>query len=478
MAARDQESGTPRNLAQADDTVHLPTLAGELRAQQEIAMQRLTPGIVIVLYAFAALGIGKYWVHIPLAGGAIWVGILTILLSLSLLRFWRQRTGRPALVSGAAFRRATLLWAAAVGCHFAWAVVFVMPLDDSVGRTTFAVMALCLAGMTLASTYMVPRMTIAFLGPMIAASLYGALTGDPAVSALQKIMTAIGFVVTASIVVRMNWLIFRAGVRVMVDREAHRMEVMQRRSEMAAASRIQLRLLPEPGNLSRGDARFGLAVTHRSAEEMTGDLYDFFMIDDHRLFFMVGDVCGKGVTSSLLMAMTKVMMKSAVLRQDRAIGDVVGEVSRELLREEHDSQFVTCFAGILDARSGVVDFCNAGHEPARIIAVDSTAPTHSPRVGGPPLCAFEDMEYESGQIFLTPGATLLIVTDGVTEALNTHRDEFGGERLDRAVTRTPHNAGIEAMLDGINRSIGEFVGDQGQSDDLTMLALRWNGPSA
>ncbi|WP_281017954.1 MULTISPECIES: PP2C family protein-serine/threonine phosphatase [unclassified Minwuia] len=478
MVAPDQGQGNPGSLIQTDDQPDFPTLESELRLQQELAANRLTPGIVVVLLVFAGLGIGKYWVHIPLVGGVVWGSILLVLLSLPLYRLWRQRTGRALLFRGTAIGRASLIWAFAIGCHFAWAITFAMPNDDNVGRTTFAVMAFGLGGMTLASTYMIPRLTIAFLLPMIAAMLFGSLVSDQNVSPLQKVLMALGFTGTAGVAIRMNWLIFRSGVAAMVEREVHRLEVVQRRSEMAAASRIQRRLLPEPTDLSAGDARFDLAVAHRSAEEMTGDLYDFFMIDGHRLFFMVGDVCGKGVTSSLLMAMTKVMMKSAVLRHDRAIGDVAGEVSRELLREDHDNQFVTCFAGILDTATGTIDYCNAGHEPARIITTDSAAPTHSPRVGGPPLCAFEEVDYESGQIRLSPGATLLIVTDGVTEALNMQRDEFGGERLDLAIAATAHDVGVEAMLTGISGRVAEFVGDQDQSDDLTMLALRWNGPSA
>lgn len=478
MVAPDRGHGEPGSLAQIEDQPGFPTLESELRVQQEMAAKRLAPGIIVVLFVFAALGIGKYWVHIPLVGGVVWGSILLVLLSLPAYRLWRQWTGRKLLFRGTVIGRVSLFWALAVGCHFAWAITFAMPNDDNVGRTTFAVMAFGLGGMTLASTYMIPRLTIAFLLPMIAAMLYGALVSDQNVSPVQKILMALGFTGTAGVVIRMNWLIFRSGVAAMVEREVHRIEIVQRRSEMAAASRIQRRLLPQPTDLSESDARFDLAVTHRSAEEMTGDLYDFFMIDDRRLFFMVGDVCGKGVTSSLLMAMTKVMMKSAVLRHDRAIGDVAGEVSRELLREDHDNQFVTCFAGILDTTTGTIDYCNAGHEPARIITVDSTAPSHSPRVGGPPLCAFGDVDYESGQISLSPGATLLIVTDGVTEALNMQRDEFGGERLDQAISTLPHDVGVEAMLTGISGCVAEFVGDQDQSDDLTMLALRWHGPSA
>ncbi len=405
MAARGQFQVGSDGLEDVTEETVVPNLGEELVAQQKLALERLTPGIIVVLSVFAALGIAKYRVHIPLGGGLVWCGLHTILLGAAAFRYWRQRTGRRLLLDGKMLYRGGLVWAFLVGANFAWAIVFVMPLDDSVGRTTFAVMALGLAGMTLASTYMVPRMTIAFLAPMIAASLYGALISDPAVSALQKVLTMTGFVVSAAVVVRVNWLIFRSGVAAMVDRELHRMEVMQRRSEMEAASQIQKRLLPDPAGLFAAETRFDLAVVHRSAEEMTGDLYDFFMIDADRLFCMVGDVCGKGVTSSLLMAMTKVMVKSAVLRGDRAMGEVFTEVGRELLREDHDSQFVTCFAGILDARTGVVDFCNAGHEPARIIpaAADTGRPVQRPRLGGPPPCAFEDLSHESGRPRLSPG---------------------------------------------------------------------------
>ncbi len=461
----------------------LPTLQQELLAQQKLALTRLTPGIVVVLTAYAILGFAKYWTDIPLAGGAIWAFLLAVLLGGALFRYWRQQTGRRLLVADRHMHRMGFTWALLLGLHFAWAIIFVMPLDDSVGRTTFAIMALSLAGMTLASTYMVPRLTIAFLGPMVAAALFGALVGDPAVSSLQKVLTMTGFVVTASTVVRVNWLTFRTGVAVMVDRERHRLEVMQRRSEMQAAHAIQRRLLPETATLPPGEARFQVAVEHRSAQEMTGDLYDFFMIDRHRLFFMVGDVCGKGVTSSLLMAMTKVMVKSAVLRADRPVGEVMAEVSRELLREDHDHQFVTCFAGILDARTGAVSFCNAGHEPARLFLPGQEKVVRSPHIGGPPLCTFEDVPYETGHLDLAPGASLLIVTDGVTEARDAADREFGAEGLDRAVSRAATRVGVDAtpageLLPVVRQAVDRFLDGRDPSDDLTILALRWNGPGS
>lgn len=446
-------------------------LVQELVMQQEIAVERMAPGIVVVLSAYAIIGFAKYWPHIPLAGGLVWASVLVTLLGASLFRLWRVRTGRRLLVQGGTYHRAGTAWVLALGCLFAVGVIFVMPFDDAVGRVSFAAMAFSLAGMTLASTYMVPRLTVAFMTPIIMATLYGALTHDPEVSAFQKLGTLTGFVITATIVVRMNWLLFRSSVKVMVDREQHRTALVQRQVEMDAASRIQQRLLPDADTLPAGEERFNLAVIHRSAQEMTGDLYDFFMMDDDRLFFMVGDVCGKGVTSSLLMAMTKVMMKSAVRRQYRPIGEMVSQVNQELMQEDHDAQFVTCFTGILNARTGVLDFCNAGHEPARVFSTDGAELRRSERVGGPPLCAFEDMAYESGRLTLAPGETILVVTDGVTEAMNPADEEFGSVRLDALLaTRFSGNKAAN-LLDDILAAVEVHAAGRPMSDDLTMLTV-------
>lgn len=239
--------------------------------------------------------------------------------------------------------------------------------------------------------------------------------------------------------------------------------------ELEAARRIQMGLLPAPRRLFAGEARFALDAGLEPARVVGGDFYDCFMLDADRLFFAVADVSGKGLPASLFMALSKSLMKSIALRNAADPAVILTQANAEIARDNPESFFVTAFAGVLDVRSGVLEFCNAGHEPPYLCR-PGTAPERLEHPGGPPLCVLERYAYPCARRSLVPGETLCVVTDGVTEAMDRAGAFYGAARLQAVLKNTPDVTAVRV-------DVQRFAGGAEQADDLTLLCLRWNGPA-
>ncbi len=259
------------------------------------------------------------------------------------------------------------------------------------------------------------------------------------------------------------------------DRQRRLLREAQARvaGEIEAARRIQVGLLPVPKQLFGGEARFDLAALLEPARTVGGDFYDCFRLDEDRVFFLVGDVSGKGLAASLFMALSKSLLKSIALRGEDGLAPILERANAEISRDNPESLFVTAFAGVLDARSGEVEYCNAGHEPP-LLCRPGEAPQRVLHSGGPPLCVMPGFAYSSGQLTLPAGGWLCVVTDGVTEAMNERGELYGAARLISALDGVKA-AGPEAMLPALRDDVRRFAGHAEQSDDLTLLCVRWNG---
>ena len=242
--------------------------------------------------------------------------------------------------------------------------------------------------------------------------------------------------------------------------------------ELDAARRIQLGSLPQASRLFANETRFEVDALLEPARQVGGDLYDFFLLDEKRLFFIIGDVSGKGLPAALFMAVTKALAKSLALRSAGSVGQILQATDTELARENPEMLFVTMVAGILDADSGRLELCNAGHDaPWRITAAGTADSLVA--AGGPPLCVLESYPYESSAFQLLPGDALCLITDGITEAMNASGELYGSERLALLLKSAPHGAG--AIVAALRKDVREFVGETEAADDLTLLALRWHG---
>ncbi len=244
--------------------------------------------------------------------------------------------------------------------------------------------------------------------------------------------------------------------------------------ELAAARRIQLGSLPQASQVFPDERRFDIAALLEPAREVGGDLYDFFMLDDRRLFFVVGDVSGKGLPASLFMAVTKALAKSVAMRGGEGIAAMVATVNRELQRENPEMLFVTLLAGILDAETGEVEMVNAGHDaPWRIGA--GGALVHPSSEGGPPLCVLDDFPYAAQHFRLAPGEAICVITDGITEAMDADGTLYGAERLATALSHVAAGVPAQGVIDAVREDVRGFVAGAEPADDLTLLVIRRGG---
>jgi adenylate cyclase len=246
--------------------------------------------------------------------------------------------------------------------------------------------------------------------------------------------------------------------------------------ELEAARRIQMSSLPQAAKVFPGETRLDLYAFLEPAREVGGDLYDFFALDRDRVFFLIGDVAGKGVPGSLFMAVSKALYKSAVLRQARPVETVMREANAEISRDNAEGLFVTVLAGILDTRTGLLEYCNAGHEPPYLLSSSERLIRRLADGGGPPLCAVDCFPYTASSLRLEPGDTLCLVTDGVTEAAAAGGALYGRERLEALLAKTGPGTRSADVGDAIRQEVARFTEGVEPSDDLAILVVRWKGP--
>jgi serine phosphatase RsbU (regulator of sigma subunit) len=249
--------------------------------------------------------------------------------------------------------------------------------------------------------------------------------------------------------------------------------------ELEAAQRIQTSSLPRV-DLLRGDGRVDLHAAMTPAREVGGDLYDFFMLDQNRLFLLIGDVSGKGLSASIFMAVSKALYKGVMIRQpDADIGDIMKAANTEVSRDNAEMLFVTLFAAVLDLRSGELAYCNAGHDNPYRLRPGKAQPERIVDGDGPPLCVVSDFDYRSARCRLDAGEVLCLLTDGVAEAQDPAGALYGHERAERVIVDLARRrAGPRELVVALQADALRFADGAEPNDDMTILALRWNGPSA
>ena len=237
--------------------------------------------------------------------------------------------------------------------------------------------------------------------------------------------------------------------------------------ELHIASVIQLSMVPKvfPPFPERHD--LDMAATIVPAKEVGGDLYDFF-IRGEKLFFCIGDVSGKGVPASLVMAVTRTSFRNIAGKEDSP-GSIVTTMNDNLAAMNENNMFVTFFCGVLDLDNGRLRYCNAGHNPPKTLTDSIQTLPVQPNLPLGILCGMKFIEQET--VFHYDDA-LFLYTDGLTEAENNLHEQFGEERMVMAL-RIRESA--DNHLKNIKQKVNEFVGDAPQSDDLTMLFIHYLG---
>jgi len=248
-------------------------------------------------------------------------------------------------------------------------------------------------------------------------------------------------------------------------------EVQKKRAmeqEMAIARTIQQRLVPH-GTPPEG--AFQLSATLRPAKEVGGDLYDYFW-DDKRLFFCIGDVSGKGVPAALVMALTKTLFRAnAAFLDDPA--RIMEAVNARLYEETDPTMFVTAFCGFLDLATGRVVYSNAGHDRPLVLSPGRPAQSLEAKPGLA-LGVFPTFKYPLQETVLAPGETLLLYTDGVTEAVDPQLALFGLPRLLAAFEGLPASDAAGAVRTVLG-AVDGFAQLAPQADDITLVGIRFLG---
>jgi serine phosphatase RsbU (regulator of sigma subunit) len=245
--------------------------------------------------------------------------------------------------------------------------------------------------------------------------------------------------------------------------------------ELEAARRVQLGMLPPTSSAFSRDRRFELEALLDTAKTVGGDLYDYFKLDEDRLFFAVGDVSGKGLPASIFMAVSKALYKSAALRNGDDIGAVMRTAQSEIARDNPEAFFVTMFAGLLNLSTGRLEYCNAGHETPLVLASERPGVRKLSGGEGPPLCVLENFPFRAASCQLAAGDVLCLVTDGVTEAMDPGEQLYGRARLENLLARQPAPVGASALLRAVRADVESHAGSAEHSDDITILVLKWNG---
>ena len=245
-------------------------------------------------------------------------------------------------------------------------------------------------------------------------------------------------------------------------------------AELDVATKIQESMLPCIFPAYPDRAEFDIYAIMLPAEEVGGDFYDFFLIDDRTLAVVVADVSDKGIPAALFMVITKTLIKNNSLsgKDPREVFEAVNNI----LCESNDAgMFVTAFLGYLDIPSGKLTFVNAGHNPPLLCADGSYEWLRTrPNIM---LAVMEDVSYEQHEVVLRPGGELFLYTDGVTEAANKEYEMFGEARLIGTVNEYL-DLPVREFTVTMKQEIDGFADGEEQTDDITMLTLRYNGGSA
>ena len=260
-------------------------------------------------------------------------------------------------------------------------------------------------------------------------------------------------------------------------------------SELNVAHNIQMSMLPKsfPAFPERKDIDLYGSLT--PAKGVGGDLFDFFIRDTtpssplqvstsssplqggnqggEKLFFCVGDVSGKGVPAALVMAVCRTLFRNVAAHTDSP-AQIVKTMNTNISEGNDNNMFVTLFVGALDLATGRLSYCNGGHNAPYIQSVSLPVEPNLP------IGIFPDWEFVEQKTVMEPGSTIFLYTDGLTEAENAVQDQFGEDRMTTILAaQTDQSASPETLISVMTDAVHEFVGDTEQSDDLTMLAIKY-----
>ncbi len=242
--------------------------------------------------------------------------------------------------------------------------------------------------------------------------------------------------------------------------------------ELDIARRIQQGMLPSNTPLFKGEfPPIELVGTMIPAKEVGGDFYDFFLLDKERLAVIIADVSGKSVPACLFMAVARTVIRT-VANKNASTAETLFEANTVLSMDNQSNLFVTVFYGVLNLQTGELTYSSAGHTAPYLL--NKSGAKQLEKNQGMALGIIENtFPYEEKKIILTSGDTLFLYTDGITEAMNASRQLYGDEELQKGLIPLANHQPSE-ILTGVIEEVRTFAGAREQSDDITLLALRFN----
>jgi phosphoserine phosphatase RsbU/P len=240
--------------------------------------------------------------------------------------------------------------------------------------------------------------------------------------------------------------------------------------ELSVARDIQRSIVPAVFPPFPERAEFDLHALLEPAREVGGDLYDFFLYDDDHLCLAVGDVSGKGVPASLFMAVTITLLRAAGSRTSDP-AQVLAQVNAPLCRGNDAAMFVTLFYGVYQVSTGELTYSTGGHLPPYVVRAGGEVEVAA-RTAGHGLGVSPAVSFGTASVTLSQDDAILLVTDGVTEAMDGHDKMFGDERLEEVLRRTGTSGGAGQLMTAVGQAVDTFVAGAEQFDDITMLGFR------
>src|SRR5215471_14487057 len=234
----------------------------------------------------------------------------------------------------------------------------------------------------------------------------------------------------------------------------------RQRAEMASAALIQQSFLPKESAVSLTDSDVKIAANIRPAREVGGDFYDFFRLDQGRLSIVIGDVCGKGIPASIFMAVVVTVLRTAA-HEGLDVASTIERANTILCRDNAASLFATAFYGVLNLRSGIFEYCNCGHNAP--VHVSASGEPSRLTATGLPLGLFADRSAATSRLQINPGDFLIMFTDGVIDALNPRKEDFGDNRLMETILSS-RNLTMTELISHLFAAVDDFAQGEQQAD--------------
>ena len=250
-------------------------------------------------------------------------------------------------------------------------------------------------------------------------------------------------------------------------------EVEQKNAqELATAKAIQESSLPRDFPPFPDIDRFDIYASMKTAKEVGGDFYNFFLIDDERLGFLIADVSGKGIPAALFMMTAKTQIQT-YMEEGLPVGEAVNAANHQLCIGNEAGMFVTAFVCVLEYQTGKLTYVNAGHNPPLLHHEGSWEWMRN--VSGMPLGLFDGIPYDQYELQLEKDNVIYLYTDGVTEAMDTEGNLFGENRLEELLS-TYADMNPLSLCVGVSRALTDYTMGAEQSDDITMVCLKYGVP--